>query len=410
MSNSLAMAASTATLRNLLMGVNNQVAGTTVTTKPPDKARNGGTGNQLNLFLYHAMPNAAWRNQPLSEDGHPSRDGFAPLALNLLYFVTAYGQNDDEIQSHHLLGEAMRILHDNPVLNRSQVEAALPNNDLHEQIERVRITPTTVSAEEISKWWTTFQTQYRITATYQVSVVLIESARKKPTPLPILKRGLDDHGGSVVAGEPPKLEGFQLPSNKPTLELGDDLLIKSRGLGDQVELRWHHAKLDQPLVLIPQVDPKGRTLKVHVPNTAEEPTVMKELAPGPFNVGAVLRLTGVPPFTTNELPIGLAPIITVKPLATQAGTLSLTVTSSPRIRSGQRVSLIVGGQQMTVKEQHMTNPQDTTKPTSIKVTIPGMKKGAYVIRLRVDGIESNPMRETSTGSWEFDPNQTVTVT
>ena len=410
MSNSLAMAASTATLRNLLMGVNQQVAGTTVTTKPPDKARNGGTGNQLNLFLYHAMPNAAWRNQPLSAEGQLSRDGFPPLALNLLYFVTAYGQNDDDLKSHHLLGEAMRIFHDSPVLDRSQIKTALPDNDLHEQIERVRITPTTVSAEEISKWWATFQTQYRLTATYQVSVVLLESARRKALPLPVLKRGIEDQGAWVVAGEPPKLEGLQALSKKPNLELGDDLEIQSQGLVEPVELYLRHAQLDQPLILIPQVEPTGKSMRLHIPSVAEEASAMKDWAPGFFSVGAVLQPSGFPAFTTNELPIGLAPVITMKPQTTQAGTVSLTVTSTPRIREGQRVGLIVGDRQIAVNEQQITSPQDQKKPTTVKVSIPDVKKGTYVVRLRVDGIESSPIKKSPKGLWDFDPNQTLTVT
>ena len=47
----------------------------------------------------------------------------------------------------------------------------------HEQIERVRITPQPLSVDELSKLWTAFQTHFRISAAYQVSVVLIESTR-----------------------------------------------------------------------------------------------------------------------------------------------------------------------------------------------------------------------------------------
>src|SRR5690348_13905400 len=63
MSNSLAIAAVTAALRHLLdRGLSADVPGTRVTTRPPDKARDGQSGNQVNLFLYRTAPNAAWRN------------------------------------------------------------------------------------------------------------------------------------------------------------------------------------------------------------------------------------------------------------------------------------------------------------------------------------------------------------
>jgi hypothetical protein len=175
MSNSLAIAAVTAALRHLLdRGLSADVPGTRVTTRPPDKARDGQSGNQVNLFLYRTAPNAAWRNADW-----PGSDGQPPLALNLSYLLSAYGQNDDDPDpySHRLLGEAMRILHDHAVLDPAAVREALPGNDLHEQAERVRVALQPLSLDELSKLWTTFQTPYRISVAYEVSVVLIASAR-----------------------------------------------------------------------------------------------------------------------------------------------------------------------------------------------------------------------------------------
>ena len=75
MSNDRAIAAVTSTLRNLLfqaVSSDADLAGTTVTTRPPDRARqDGGAGNQINLFLYRTSIDAAWRNQDPA--GDPSR-------------------------------------------------------------------------------------------------------------------------------------------------------------------------------------------------------------------------------------------------------------------------------------------------------------------------------------------------
>ncbi len=51
----------------------------------------------------------------------------------------------------------------------------------------MRITLQPLSVEEISKLWTAFQTQFRTSVSYQVSVVLIESQRPAKTPLPVLR-------------------------------------------------------------------------------------------------------------------------------------------------------------------------------------------------------------------------------
>ena len=46
-----------------------------------------------------------------------------PLALDLRYLVTAYGR--EEFHSETLLGYAMQVLHENPVLTRQMVDATL---------------------------------------------------------------------------------------------------------------------------------------------------------------------------------------------------------------------------------------------------------------------------------------------
>jgi hypothetical protein len=79
----------------------------------------------------------------------------------------------------------MRAMHDSPLLMPADLSSALAASDLHDQVERVRTTPQPLSLEEMSKLWMTFQTQYRLSAAYQVSVVLIESTRRKRTALPV---------------------------------------------------------------------------------------------------------------------------------------------------------------------------------------------------------------------------------
>ena len=59
--------------------------------------------------------------------------------------------------------------------SNTPTETDVPGSNLHEQIERVRITPQPLSLEEISKLWAAFQTNYRLSAAYQAAVILIES-------------------------------------------------------------------------------------------------------------------------------------------------------------------------------------------------------------------------------------------
>src|SRR5947209_5887360 len=144
MSNALAIAAVTATLRNLLDSINldtNAALGqVNVTTKPPDEARDITNPNQLNLFLYQVLPNAAWRNMDIPQRVKAGETSVPPLALNLYYMLTAYGLDNDDTFGHRLLGLAMRILYDHPLLGALEIKAALPNpidSDLENQVERV---------------------------------------------------------------------------------------------------------------------------------------------------------------------------------------------------------------------------------------------------------------------------------
>ena len=200
MSNSLAISAVTATLRRLIIRGVSDLPNQNVTTKPLDKARpNGTAADQLNIFLYQTILNAAWRNMDMPRQVRPGETGQPPLALNLHYLITAYGENDDETKSHGWLGRAMGVLHDHPVLAGQEIQDALAGSELESQIERVRITPQPLTLEEMSKLWTAFQTQYRISVAYAVEVVLIESTRRSRTPLPVLTRGEDDRGVSAQA-------------------------------------------------------------------------------------------------------------------------------------------------------------------------------------------------------------------
>ncbi len=165
MSNDRAIAAVTSTLRNMLfqaVSSDADLAGTTVTTRPPDRARqDGSAGNQINLFLYRTSIDAAWRNQDLPGI-RPGESGQPPLPLVLSYLMTAYGEDDDEVLAHRLLGIGMQLLNDQPLLSPSAIVAALSGSGLEDQPDRVRITPHPIPMDEISRLWATFSTGYRI--------------------------------------------------------------------------------------------------------------------------------------------------------------------------------------------------------------------------------------------------------
>ena len=138
MSNALAIAGVTAVLKDLLDSglIDHQVtdalgAGVLVSSLAPDVVPISGDAAvpRLNLFLYQVTPNAAWRNVELpSRDVGGRRVGNPPLALDLHYLVTAYGRTD--FQAEILLGYAMHLLHERPMLDRPAIRRALDPSPL----------------------------------------------------------------------------------------------------------------------------------------------------------------------------------------------------------------------------------------------------------------------------------------
>jgi hypothetical protein len=390
-SNALSIVAVTDTLRNLLLyaiNADDELAGAQVTTSPLDKARGGGTPNQLNLFLYQTAINPAWCNMVIPARVKGGESGFPPLALDLYYLVTAYGSKDDETLSHRLLGQAMRCLHDHTTLETDELRNALPGNDLHAQGERVRITLQPLSLEEISKLWTAFQTQYRLSAAYKVSVVLIESTKDAKSALPVLTRGKEDRGAAVLGSLYPSLTEAVPPAPMPSLGLGQDLEIRGNNLDKNVvKVRISGRHLSQPIELDPLSGGTSESLRVHIKDESEDDGALARWAPGFYTVSLMIDLPEIAHWATNEVPFALAPDIAIEttPKDPPPGDLALSVTCRPRIREDQKVTLLFGSQQISVASVTAT---DASEPTNLKFFIPDVKAGSYVVRLRVDGVDS----------------------
>ena len=299
MSNTLAIGAVTATLRSLLeTEIAHEGGGLRVTTLPPDKAQTfnpaADGGGWINLFLYHTQINPAWRNTSSPRQVKPNESGFPPLGLDLFYLVTAYEKmdGDSSVLAHRLLGRAMLVLHDHPLLGADEVRAVVPDNDLADQIERVRITPHAMSLEDLSKLWMIFQTGYRISAAYQVSLVLIDSRRSARTPLPVLTRGEDDSGPKAQADLVPPfpaLLNVTLPDDQNSARVGDQVSLGGVHLdGDNVAVRFTTIRLTNP-----HVEPASGTEK-------EVKVTVPDLPAGSYTIAIRVSKAGQPDRFTNE--------------------------------------------------------------------------------------------------------------
>lgn len=416
MSNPLAIAATTATIRNLLLTQmplrDSDLSDLQVTTQPPDVARKGISAAQINIFLYQTLFNAAWRNQDIPRQVRPGEAANPPLALNLHYLITAYGRGDtdNESVSHRVLGSAMSVLHDHPVLGRDEITLALAGNDLGRQFERLRITPITTPLDEMSKLWTAIQTQYRLSVNYEVTVILIDSQRPVSSAAPVLRRGDADRGPAATVGAAPALTGVTPALSQPAARLGEDIILTGTQLAIvNASVRFLNSNLPDAVVLIPTIGSAAGQLNVHLPGPTEDPGALARWIPGFYTLSLALAPGGLPAIVSNAVAFMLAPRITVSPNTAASGTLSLTITCSPRLAAGQSVLVLFGDRQ--ISPDSISTPADPSQPSTVEATVPSVTAGTYLVRLRVDGVDSIPVIYGGTPPLAgFDPAQQVSVT
>lgn len=355
-----------------------------VTTQPPSTARNGISGEQINIFLYSTYINTSYSNSPMPDRTRDGERAYPPLPLVLKYLITTYGLNDDDISGQKLMGHAMSLLHDHPLLGKSDIDGITPDSHLQEQAERVRITADTLSLEDMSKLWSSFQSaEYRLSTSYEVSVVLIESSRLATTPLPVLKRGKDDQGVSVqpnLIPPFPTITGIELPNQQPGALLGDTLILTGHDLGgDTVSVRFTHPKLPGPIDVPALAGGTQLKLSVQIPNNTSD------WIAGLYSIEAVIIRAGEQDRKTNVLSLSIAPqILTIappSPIGTIAGDATITLTFSPEVRRFQRAALLLGDREVLAND----HPGQTGTLTFV---IKDSPKGPRHLRLRIDGVDS----------------------
>ncbi|MFC4015149.1 DUF4255 domain-containing protein [Nonomuraea purpurea] len=392
MSNSLAIAAVTAALRARVF---NRLGGPQVTIVPPDRAPDEVNGDHVNLFLYRTDVHPSFRNA--DPPGSPPGESPKPLLpLVLHYLLAAY--SNDEGTAHELLGAAMLALHDTPILPREEILAAtaipLAGSDLHLQLEHVKVSFESLSQDDIAKMWTAFATPYRVSASYQVSTVLIDNPAPGLAPLPVLKRGPDDR--SPVA-HPDVVSPFPAITG-----------IRYGVPGSPVALPG------EAVTLTVRNPPEG-ALVAHLRHLRVPATAEVQLAtPGSAEVKVVLPVSGLPagPWaislaaggtSTNEVPLAVAPETAALAAIPAGGTpprTTVTATVSQPVLVGQQTAVLVGG-------LHLPVPLLTADSYTLSVTAE-IPPGVHKVRVRVDGVDTDIV-DRATGTFRTGPTAEVVI-
>ncbi|KAA6459805.1 DUF4255 domain-containing protein [Acidobacteria bacterium AB60] len=409
MSDYLAVGGVSAVLKSLLIsalpsGPSTILGGAAgITNVAPDLITTGSSeAAQINIFLYYASINPALRNLDLPSMGpNGNRLSNPPLAINLHYLITAYGSNpfDAEI----LLAWAMQVLHNAPVVPRSLIEQALEDlvavlpapienqlisaTTLASQVEYIRITPEALTTEEIYRLWTAFQTHYRPTTSYQVSVVVIQDTQSYASNLPVQHR-------SVLA----------LPLMSPVIQAVSPPLAP---IGQVVTIRGNNFLGDTPPATQVSFDKGPPVAALSVQGSCVRVAVPSTLFAGTHSV-RILRSVTFPSssrahsgFSSNPFPFQVVPVIqpaAVPPIESKIGN-PLTLTLTPAVGVTQEAIVYIGDQAIPVPARPLSGPATSTQ---ITITVPAsVAAGTYPLRVEVDGAQSTLTQDSNPASPTF---------
>jgi Pvc16 N-terminal domain len=411
MSNGLAIAAVTAVLKNVLEDglVQNSalssMGNVLLTTLPPDQVSVGVDGQpQLNLFLYQVSQNrnADWigrdRNQSSQLRSKATHNENASLAINLHYLLTAYGSKD--FQTEILLGSAMALMHQTPVLSNDKIREALKHTAtinraglfaqamestslplLTEQLGQVQITPNLFDTEKMSRLWSLLQSSYRPSVAYEVSMIFIGD-RKPSNGTNSKPEGLDR----------PYIE--KVATSSPTdgaIIAGSSLIVYGRNLrGEITKLCLNGGKS----LLEPEVVEENRLLFTP-PQSLQAGTQQIQVIHQPL-----YKLQNSQTVESNERTFILHPIIATSYKEQESITQeqegqveskkkTLTVEFKPKVGQQQQVIFkLTSVNEADGEDYSFEAPPRNSDTSIIQLSIDAVTVGKYYIQVEVDGAES----------------------
>ena len=365
------------------------------TVGPPRSEAGEGIAerSRVNLFLYRVSENGALKNEELPGRASSNGYGHPPLSVDLHYLLTAYGSASvdddfvDETRAHMLLGSAMRVLHDYPVITDELRTVRPPQNQpiidtaLVGEHESVKLSLDPVSLEDLSKVWTALTLPYRASAAYKVTVVQIESRRPARSVRPVGEP--PDAGPRVIAvpmrrprittlavrrpGDPPDRERPQAYAR-----IGDTLVIRGSGMAGS-----------GTTVLLGAFDASAA-----ISATAEDRIELvlpdhPALQPGTLPVQVRVTAPGLatPLVGSNLAVFVLVPAVTSAIFESNPRRFRI---EGARLFSPDHESVAIVGDRVVASDVFTTSNDDL-----VIFRVPaGVSAGTYAMRVRVNGAES----------------------
>ncbi len=125
---------------------------------------------RMTIFLFEVVEDPSLRNRPPSRTDVPpdltvSRP---PIPLILRYLLTPW--SGDRITDHRIMGRALQVLYDGAILSGPQLQGGLVGTS-----EAIKLKLAPLTLEERTRVWHAVQRPYRLSVTYDVRVINIDS-------------------------------------------------------------------------------------------------------------------------------------------------------------------------------------------------------------------------------------------
>jgi hypothetical protein len=356
----------------------------------------------ITVFLYQVAPNAALRNRDA-----PTRSSDGALltrpqaALDLSYLISFYGE-ESQLQPQQMLGSVVRGLYEEPALSREDIDEAatlphLAGADLASAAQRVRLTPTKMDVDDLSKLWSMlFQIPYALSVSYEATAVLLDG-RTPPAGKPVLRRTVRAIPArrpvvrsllSRRAGTDEEPAEGPVPSDHEIVLVGDGLR------GDGVTVRVGEQEVapssvgdDQVVLTLPEAMPAGiYPLRVLHDVTVGQDTLRRIID---SNVTTVVRQPAI-----------------IEPVEVSSGDpATVTVRLDPPVRDDQRIQLLLDELNPSAEAGRAPASYQFAAPyplpsrpdrAVVEIPIADVLAADYLVRVQVDGVTSRTGEDLST--------------
>ena len=194
---------------------------------PTDESSSDDTKAGIYVFLYNIVEDPFYRNLPHEIRGGERILSIRPLGINLYYMLTPFSssvegrESLDDIRAHTLIAKAIRAFNENGVVNPH----FFPKNTVLGR-SQVKISPTQMNLEEITKIWGSFNKPFRLSMCYEVSIAWVTT---------------EEQAREIFLVEKPVLEGAPAKGKRSLAVLkiigGDIVKVHSDKIGEVADIR-----------------------------------------------------------------------------------------------------------------------------------------------------------------------------